>query len=141
MEVRREESLPKVFSHFFPPSKPLYKRGGFSPDSSRGQGDSQPTTHYFVGKFPMFVGAEPLSSPVGTFTFIQGSEASMTEFVHHLEAYLPLFRQLSEFRFLYLARADSHFQVARELFDSLVTIPLESDAAGDIVRYFEIRKA
>jgi hypothetical protein len=106
-----------------------------------GQRDSQPTIRYFVDKFPMFVDAEPFPSPVVTFTFIQGSEASMTEFVHHLEAYLPLFRQLSEFRFLYLARADSHFQVAKELFDSLVTIPLQSDAAGDIVRYFAIRKA
>lgn len=65
----------------------------------------------------------------------------MTEFVHHLEAYLPLFRQLSGFHFLYLARADSHFQVAKELFDSVVTIPLQSDAAADIVRYFQIRNA
>ena len=76
------------------------------------------------------------SSPVVTFTYIQGAEASLTDFVHHLEAYLPLFRQLSEFRFLYLARTDSHFEKAKELFDSLVTIPLQSDAAKDIVRYF-----
>jgi hypothetical protein len=105
-----------------------------------GQRESQPTIRYFVDKFPMFLGDESRTSPVVTFTFIQGSEASMTEFVHHLETYLPLFRQLSGFRFLYLARAASHFQVAKELFDSLVTIPLQSDAAGDIVRYFEIRK-
>lgn len=105
-----------------------------------GQYNSQPTIRYFVDKLPMFVGAEPLSSPVVTFTFIQGSEANMTEFVHHLEAYLPLFRQVSEFRFLYLARTDSYFRVAKELFDSLVTIPLQSDAADDIVRYCEIRK-
>jgi hypothetical protein len=78
---------------------------------------------------------------VVTFTFLQGSEASMAEFIHHLQAYLPLFRQLSEFRFLYLARADSHFQAGKELFDSVVTIPLQSDASADIVRYFEIRKA
>ena len=57
-----------------------------------------------------------------------GSEASITEFVHHLEAYLPLFRQLSEFRFLYVARADSHFEKAKEMFDSLVAIPLESES-------------
>jgi hypothetical protein len=94
-----------------------------------------------VDKFLMFLGDESVSPPVATFTFIQGSEASMAEFVLHLAAYLPLFRQLSEFRFLYLSRVDSHFQVAKELFDSLVTIPLESDAADDIVRYFEIRKA
>jgi hypothetical protein len=78
---------------------------------------------------------------VVTFTYIQGAEASLTDFVHQLEAYLPLFRQLSEFRFLYLARTDSHFEKAKELFESLVTIPLQSDAAKDILRYFQIRKA
>jgi hypothetical protein len=61
--------------------------------------------------------------------------------VHHLEAYFPLFRQLSTFRFLYLARVDSHFEKAKELFDSLVTIPLGSDVSLDVLRYFQIRKA
>lgn len=119
----------KVASHFLPAR------------TYHGQRESQPTIRYFVDKFPMFLGDESLTPPVVTFTFIQGSEASMTEFVHHIEDYLPLFRQLPEFRLLYLARANSHFQVAKELFDSLVAIPLQSDAAGDIVRYFEIRKA
>ena len=119
----------KVPSHFLPAK------------TYHGQRNSQPTIRYFVDKFPMFLDDASLIPPVVTFTFIQGSEANMTEFVHHLKAYLPLFRQLSEFRFLYLARTDSHFQITKELFDSLVTIPLQSDAAGDIVRYFEIRKA
>jgi hypothetical protein len=60
--------------------------------------------------------------------------------VHHLEAYLPLFRQLSTFRFLYLARVDSHFENATQLFNSLVTMPLGSDVSGDLLRYFQIRK-
>jgi hypothetical protein len=107
----------------------------------QGSRNSQPTTRYFVDKLPMFWGDGTLSSPVVTFTFLQGSEASMAEFVHHLKAYLPLFRQLSEFRFLYLARVDSHFHVAKELFDSLVAIPLQSDASADIISYFQIRKA
>ena len=81
------------------------------------------------------------SSPVVTFTYLQGAEASLTDFVHHLEVYLPLFRQLSEFQFLYLARVDSHFDKARELFDSMVAIPLRSDVSGDLFRYFQIRKA
>ena len=119
----------KVPTHFLPAK------------TYQGQRDSQPTVRYFVDKLPMFLGDASLTPSVVTVTFIQGSEASMTEFVHHLEAYLPLFRQLSEFRFLYLARAGSHFQAAKELFDSLVAIPLQSDAARDIVRYFEIRKA
>jgi len=104
-----------------------------------GQRTSQPTVRYFVDKLPMFLTSDT-SSPVVTFTYIHGSEANFREFVHHLEAYLPLFRQLSEFRFLYLARVDSHFAKAKELFDSLVTIPLGSDVSADLLRYFQIRK-
>ncbi len=107
----------KVPSHFLP-SK-IY----------HGQKTSQPTLRYFVDKFPMFFGSHA-SSTVVTFTYLQGQEARLTEFVRHLEVYLPLFRQLSEFRFLYLARLDSHFEKAKELFDSLVAIPLGSDVVG-----------
>ena len=78
---------------------------------------------------------------VVTFTYLQGQETSLTEFVRHLEVYLPLFRQLSEFRFLYLARFDSYFEKAKELFDSMVAIPLGSDVSADLLRYFQIRKA
>src|SRR6202451_1574975 len=105
-----------------------------------GQKTSQPTVRYFVDKFPMFL-ASDASSPMVTFTYLPGPEASLREFVHHLEAYLPLFRQLSTFRFLYLARVNSHFEKAKELFDSLVAIPLGSDVSADLLRYFEIRKA
>jgi hypothetical protein len=101
---------------------------------------SQPTVRYFVDRFPMFF-AEDGSETVVTFTYLQGPEASLSEFVHHLENYLPLFRELSEFRFLYLARLDSHFEKAKNLFNSLVTIPLGSDVSLDLLRYFQIRKA
>src|ERR1700677_296077 len=104
-----------------------------------GQTTSQPTVRYFVDKFPMFL-ASDASSPVVTFTYVHASEANFTEFVHHLETYLPLFRQLSAFRFLYLARVDSHFEKATELFDSLVTIPLGSDVSADLLRYFHVLK-
>ena len=105
-----------------------------------GQKTSQATVCYFVDKLPMFFGSH-VSSTVVTFTYLQGQEVHLTDFVHHLELYLPLFRQLSEFRFLYLARLDSHFEKAKELFDSLVTIPLGSDVSADLLRYFQIRKA
>jgi hypothetical protein len=105
-----------------------------------GQRTSQPTVRYFVDKSPMFLASDAPPTLV-TFTYLQGREASLAEFVHHLEDYLALFRQLSAFRFLYLARADSHFQKAKELFDSLVTIPLGSDVSLDLLRYFQIRKA
>jgi len=120
----------KVPTHFLP-AKIYY-----------GQKTSQPTVRYFVDKFPMFFGSDaPSPLPVVTFTYLQRAEASLTEFVHHLRVYLPLFRQLSEFRFLYLARVDSHFEKAKELFDSAVTIPLRSDASAELCRYFQIRKA
>ena len=52
------------------------------------------------------------------------------------------FASFRQFRlFSDLARADSHFGKATELFDSLVTIPLESDLCRAIcLRYFQIRK-
>ena len=132
------ETEPEKFAYF---SNQLKVPSHFLPSKIyHGQKTSQPTVRYFVDKFPMFFGIDA-PSPVVTFTYIHGSEANLTEFVHHLETYLPLFRQLSAFRFLYLARVDSHFHKARELFDSLVAIPLGSDVSADLLRYFQIRKA
>ena len=81
-----------------------------------GQRTSQPTLRYFVDKFPMFLSCEA-SSPVVTFTYLQGPEASLTEFVHHLEVYLPLFRLLPEFRVLYLARVEHPIMQPAEIKD------------------------
>jgi hypothetical protein len=101
----------------------------------------QPTVRYFVDRFPMFLEEPQSPARIVTFSFIQGSEASLSAFVHHLQAYSPLFRELREFRFLYLSRIDAHFAKARELFHALVTVPLESNPADDLLRYFAIRKA
>src|SRR5258708_4717093 len=50
-----------------------------------GQTTSQPTVRYFVDKFPMFLASDASSpSSVVTFTYLQGPEASLTEFAHHL---------------------------------------------------------
>ena len=103
-----------------------------------GRNTSRTSVRYFVDKFPMFL-ASP--SPVVTFTYIHDGGAAFVDLVHHLESYLPLFRQLSEFRFVYASRTDSHFAKATELFNSLVKIPLESDIAEDVLRYFRVRKA
>jgi hypothetical protein len=101
----------------------------------------QPTVRYFVDRFPMFFSEADSRAKIVTFSFIQGSEANLSAFVHHLQAYSPLFRELREFRFLYLARIDAHFAKARELFHALATVPLESNPADDLLRYFAIRKA
>lgn len=99
---------------------------------------SSSSVRYFVDKFPMYF--VPPSS-VATFTYIHGGAAAFTDFVRHLETYLPLFRQISEFRLVYASRTDSHFEKATEIFRSLVKIPLESDISGDLLRYFRVRKA
>jgi hypothetical protein len=102
----------------------------------------QPTVRYFVDRLPIFI--EPpqsLTPGIAAFTFIQGSEVNLSALVHHLQAYLELFRELSEFRFVFLAPNDVHFAKAREVFHSLVTVPLEARPADDLLRYFAIRKA
>jgi hypothetical protein len=101
---------------------------------------TQPTVRYFVDRSPMFF--YPASEPrIVTFTFLQGPEANLAGFAHQLQAYLPLFRQLSEFNFLFLARNDAQFGKAAEVFRDLVTIPLQSNPGEDLLRYFKIRKA
>jgi hypothetical protein len=108
--------------------------------SYAGRYTARPTIRYFVDRTPMFF--LPVPAPqVVTFTYIQGPEANLTGFAHHLQTYLPLFRELPEFRFLFLARNDAHFTKASELFRDLVTIPLQSNPADDLLRYFRIRKA
>jgi len=105
---------------------------------SLGQNTPRSSVRYFVDKFPMFF-ASP--SPVVTFTYFPEGTAGFSDFVLHLQAYLPLFRQLSEFRVLYVSRSDTAFESASEIFDSLVRIPPESDITEDVLRYFRIRKA
>ena len=100
-----------------------------------------PTIRYFVDRSPMFFPTASSASRTVTFTFIQGVETSLMGFVHHLQMYLPLFRELSEFRFLFLARTNAHFLKASELFRDVVTIPLQSNPSEDLLRYFSIRKA
>ncbi len=111
----------------------------FPSKTYHGQPNSQPTIRYFVDRFPMYVDRTS-SPPVVTLSYIQPAEANLTEFVRHIEVYLPLFRQLSEFHFVYLARSDSHFDRAQEIFRSLVTIPLASNPVDDLLRYFGIRR-
>ena len=99
---------------------------------------SPATVRHFVDKCPMFL-VSP--SPVVSFTYVHEGAAVFTDFIRQLESYLPLFRQLAEFRLVYISRTDSHFGKATEIFDSLVKIPLESDIAADLLRYFHVRKA
>lgn len=100
----------------------------------------KPTFRYFVDRTPIFFSPEPAPRIV-TFTYLHGPEVNLTGFAHHLQMCLSLFRRLPEFRFLFLDRTDAYFAKASELFRDLVTIPLQSNPAADLLRYFRIRKA
>ena len=102
-----------------------------------------PSVRYFVDKFPLFLTpvSGSSSSPVVTFTYLDTPADSLDSFLTHLCAYQPLFGELREFRFLFISAAPTNFDRARDKFHSLVRAPFEVSAPGDIVRYFQIRKA
>jgi hypothetical protein len=102
-----------------------------------GRKSSTATVRYFVDNFPIFL-CSP--SSVVTFSYVHDDTSSFSGFLRHLGTYLPLFRQLSEFQMLYVSRTDVHFARAKEIFESLVKIPLESDIAEDLLRYFRVRR-
>ena len=105
---------------------------------------SQPTLRYFVDKFPLFMsfprpGFSHGFSPVVTFSYVDPGLETITGFVTHLGQYQPLFRELADFRFVYVSGTRAHFEKATALFHSAVKIPLESDIARDLIRYFRAR--
>src|SRR5207244_13020838 len=109
-----------------------------------GRPTRQPTLRYFVDKFPLFMsfprpGFSHGFSPVVTFSYVDPGLETLTGFVTHLGQYQPLFRELADFRFVYVSSTGAHFEKATELFNSAVKIPLESDIAADLIRYFRAR--
>jgi hypothetical protein len=101
---------------------------------------SPPTLRYFVDKFPLFLSSpRPSFSPVVTFSYVDPGLEALTGFVTHLGQYQTLFRELTDFRFIYISSTPAHFEKATELFNSAVKIPLESDIAADLIRYFRAR--
>src|SRR6266581_4915451 len=95
---------------------------------------------YFCDKFPLFMSSpRPGFSPVVSFSYVDPGLETLTGFVTHLGQYQPLFRELADFRFVYVSSTGAHFEKATELFNSAVKIPLESDIARDLIRYFRAR--
>ena len=93
-----------------------------------------------MDKFPLFLSApRPGFSTVVTFSFIDPGLEALTGFLTHLRQYQTLFRELADFRFLYISGTPAHFEKATELFNSQVKVPLESDIAADLIRYFRTR--
>jgi hypothetical protein len=106
-----------------------------------GRQGSQPTVRYFVDKFPLFLAPSRVgASPVVTFSYVDSGFQTPSGFLTHLAAYQRVFRQLTTFRFLYIAAKDAYFQMAEQSFRSLVKRPLELDTSAEIFRYFHIRK-
>jgi len=97
------------------------------------------TSRYFVDKFPMFL-PTITGSPVINFTYIAPEVDNLAAFVTHLQNYLPLFRNLQQFNFLFLSSCESFFPKARATFSSLVKRPLEMPSVAEISRYFRVRK-
>src|SRR5215467_5855081 len=83
------------------------------------------TSRYFVDKFPMFLTQGTLS-PIVTFTYIVPEAQNLVAFVTHLQNYLPLFRNLKQFNFLFLSPCEPLFPNARAIFSSMVKSPLET---------------
>ena len=103
--------------------------------------ETRPTIRYFVDKFPLFLApSSPDSPPVVTLSFVDSGAATISSFVTHLGAYQSVLRQLSSFRFLYIAPTDAQFLKAKERFDALVKRPLESDMSTEVLRYFVVRR-
>jgi hypothetical protein len=97
------------------------------------------TSRYFVDKFPMFL--PPITgSPVINFTYIAPETDNLAGLVTHLQNYLPLFRNLTQFNFVFLSPCAPFFPKARAIFLSLVKGPLEMPSVAEISRYFRVRK-
>ena len=104
-----------------------------------GQKSPSITSRYFVDKFPMFL--SPSSTPsVVTFTYVEPEAENLTAFMTHLQAYLPVFRKLTRFGFLFISPCAALFPKACEIFSSLVKRPLELPTGEEITRYFRVRK-
>ena len=103
---------------------------------------SEPTLRYFVDKYPLFLDcSRASSSPVVTFSFVDPGHPSIKAFATHLDAYEQLFRQLNEFRFLYISNSTANFAGAEACFSERVVSALSSAISGELLRYFRLRKA
>jgi hypothetical protein len=101
-----------------------------------------PTLRYFVDKFPLFVDRRDSSPiPVVTFSYVDPGQGSLAGFASHIHTYLPLFRQLVDFSFLYIADSPVPSVHAEQRFFSLVKAPLEADVLTQVLRYFRLRSA
>jgi hypothetical protein len=74
-----------------------------------------PSERYFVEKFPIFLdkSSAPAAPPVVAFCFVDEGCATVSGFSTFLRQYAGLFRRLREYRVVYVAGKDGHFEAAR----------------------------
>jgi hypothetical protein len=97
------------------------------------------TDRYFVDKFPMFL-IPKASPPVASFSFVDPGLESLDSFRTHLQAYFPLFCQLSSVRFHYIATRDTYQERAKQAFLGLFDRHWNPDGPGGLVDYFCLQK-
>ena len=80
------------------------------------------------------------SSPVVSFSFVDPGVGSLDSFHTHLQAYFPLFCQLSNLRFHYIATRDTYQDRAKHAFLGLFDRHWNPDGPGGLVDYFCLQK-
>src|SRR5262249_27781179 len=98
------------------------------------------TPRYFVDRFPMFLSADSSEEQI-TFTFIDAEAVSLNAFETHLRAYLPLFRALSAFEFVYVAPTARLFAAAEAEFSNIVGRRADAEEPMPPLEYLRLRKA
>jgi hypothetical protein len=96
------------------------------------------TLRYFVDGYPLFLDS---SDSVVTFSFVDPGHDSLRAFATHLKAYRELLCQLREWRFLYISNSKAKFDKAQACFSRFFRSALSNDVSGDILNYFQLRKA
>jgi hypothetical protein len=113
------------------------RRKSLPAKSYQGSLGSESTLRYFVDKFPLFLDSSgSVSSPIVTFSFVDPGHRTIKPFATHLDAYDPLFCQLSEFRLLYISSSTANFKKAHACFSRR-----NRSMPQEILDYFRLRKA
>jgi hypothetical protein len=90
----------------------------------------------FADGFPLYIDYTAHEyDPLVTFTYIDPGHRSIDPYIAHLRRYRPLFRQLPNFQFFYIATKWGRHQEAGELFPMLV----EGQRLADLIRLFEVQ--
>ncbi len=98
---------------------------------------SEPTTRYFVDKFPVFLTPDRTVS----FAYIDDPVQTTQAFRTHLFQYLSLFRALGgPFRVFFASTVDNKFTPAERTFRAVLSSPADVLADPELAEYFDLRR-